>query len=391
MPVYEIRLTEKKGKSLFATNHIKSGTVIFEESPLVSSQFSWNAIYGYLACEYCLRPLETAERNVRRLTNDYSINLPYSECCHIQEEVGKHAKCPDCMENYCSEACLQCALDSYHKALCLGANRTNTNHPINALIEFWKKMHYPPETSSIMLVIKIIGMFKQTSDAVELRSQFNQFLCQTKNLDLMIFHKMLGENFMQQIEQLYELICVAFDPASDERLNWITFSGFQSLLALIGTNGQGIGTSSFADWVQHVSDLSLSEKQRESLDELIDHLYSKLDDVVGSFLNNEGSALYNTQSKINHSCFPNAECRFPHSNHHLQLMAIRDIEPGHEICISYLDECALERSRHSRQKILVENYLFYCNCEKCEDQINDPDETSEDENNEEEVEMNDSD
>ncbi|XP_055550586.1 histone-lysine N-trimethyltransferase SMYD5 [Wyeomyia smithii] len=391
MPAFEIRITEKKGKSLFASSQIKAGSVIFEEAPLISSQFSWNAVYGYLACEFCLRPLETAESNVRRLTNDYTISLPHLECCQIQEELSKHVKCPNCFEMYCSEECLQSALDNYHKVLCLGANRNDTNHPNNALVEFWKKTHYPPETSSIMLVIKIIGMFKQTNDAQRLRSQFSQFLSQTENQDLMIFHKMLGENFSQQIEQLYELICDAFDPSSDERLQWLTLSGFKSLLALIGTNGQGIGTSSFADWVRNVSDLALTEEQRESLDELIDRLYSKLDEVAGSFLNNEGSALYSTQSKINHSCVPNAECRFPYSNHHLQLTAICNIEPGQEICISYLDECALERSRHSRQKILSENYLFHCQCEKCENQINDSDETSEDEDDIEEERMDDSD
>lgn len=47
--------------------------------------------------------------------------------------------------------------------------------------------------------------------------------------------------------------------------------------------------------------------------------------------------------------------------------------------ISYLDECTLERSRHSRQKILKENYLFECRCEKCDEQVNDADVTSEEE------------
>lgn len=69
------------------------------------------------------------------------------------------------------------------------------------------------------------------------------------------------------------------------------------------------------------------------------------------FLNNEGSALYLTQSKINHDCNPNAEPTFPWSNHVLAIKAIRDIDVGEEVTISYLDECFLERSRHSRQKV----------------------------------------
>lgn len=94
------------------------------------------------------------------------------------------------------------------------------------------------------------------------------------------------------------------------------------------------------------------------------------------FLNNEGAALYTIHSKINHSCVPNAQPTFPHSNHTLALTAIGTIEAGDEISISYLDECSLERSRHSRQKELQENYLFVCQCARCEEQIEEPDVTS---------------
>uniref|UniRef100_A0A1Q3F3A4 Putative histone tail methylase n=1 Tax=Culex tarsalis TaxID=7177 RepID=A0A1Q3F3A4_CULTA len=382
MDLVEVKTTADKGRGLFARQLIKAGTVLFEESPLVSSQFSWNAAYGYLACEYCLRPLETAECNVRRLANDYAIELPYPECCPVQEQLEDHTRCADCGTLYCSQSCLGDALERYHKAICLGANKDKTSHPVNALIEFWKKTHYPPETSSIMLIIKIIGMFKQSPD---MQSKFDDFVSQAVNEDLEIFHKMLGNDFAQQIEQLYALLVNAFEPSANERLQWLTPSGFRSLLALIGTNGQGIGTSSFADWVRNVTELELPDTQRESVDVLIDSLYSKLDDVVGNFLNNEGSALYSLQSKVNHSCAPNAECQFPYSNNMLALTTVQEIAAGEEICISYLDECVLERSRHSRQKMLRENYLFQCQCKKCESQVDDPDETSEDEDDEEEM------
>lgn len=126
------------------------------------------------------------------------------------------------------------------------------------------------------------------------------------------------------------------------------------------------------------------------------------------FLNNEGSALYSIESKANHSCMPNAQASFPHSNHTLHLVALKDIQcgkdmvlsnsqigflyqydflivivrfvfVGEEICISYLDDCLLSRSRHSRQKELRANYLFNCTCAKCNEQKNDPDVTSDEE------------
>ena len=43
----------------------------------------------------------------------------------------------------------------------------------------------------------------------------------------------------------------------------------------------------------------------------------------------------------------------------------RDISAGEEILISYLKKCELERSRHSRYKMLGENCLFNCDCMKC--------------------------
>lgn len=58
------------------------------------------------------------------------------------------------------------------------------------------------------------------------------------------------------------------------------------------------------------------------------------------------------QSIINHSCRPNAEIIFPNGNYQLAVTAIENINPGDEICISYLDKCILSRSRHTRQKIL---------------------------------------
>lgn len=46
------------------------------------------------------------------------------------------------------------------------------------------------------------------------------------------------------------------------------------------------------------------------------------------FLNNEGSALYSIESKANHSCVPNAQASFPHSNHVLHLITLRHIRAG---------------------------------------------------------------
>lgn len=63
----------------------------------------------------------------------------------------------------------------------------------------------------------------------------------------------------------------------------------------------------------------------------------------------------------------------------LSLVALRDIEPGEEITVSFLDECSLNRSRHSRAKILRENHLLDCSCTRCAAEADQPDVTSDEE------------
>lgn len=74
-------------------------------------------------------------------------------------------------------------------------------------------------------------------------------------------------------------------------MNWITSlillcsqfltpQAFKTFFAIIGTNGQGIGTSAFADWVRNVTAFTMPEDDREVLNCIIDDLYEKLDDGI---------------------------------------------------------------------------------------------------------------
>jgi len=88
----------EQGKGLFATRDYEEGEVIFSERPLVSAQFAWNAAYRYLACDYCMRSLETAEQMGRRLTGNASLVLPHSQCCSVQP--SEHVYCHCCSVSY---------------------------------------------------------------------------------------------------------------------------------------------------------------------------------------------------------------------------------------------------------------------------------------------------
>ena len=135
-----------------------------------------------------------------------------------------------------------------------------------------------------------------------------------------------------------------------------------------------------AQWAKKAEKLpTLSASDRTKLEDLIDAVYDAIERHAGQFMNNEGSGLYTKQSTINHSCEPNSVVEFPFNNHELVVNATKNISAGEEILISYLVECDLSRSRHSRCKELAENYLFNCDCVKCASQMYDPDVTSEEE------------
>lgn len=360
-----------KGKGLFAGRDFCSGDVIFTEKPVVSCQFSWNKLYKYLACDHCMKSLETAEDVSRRLCQDESIVLPHPECCEVNRP--QHVTCPYCDVAYCSENCRSNAYKEYHQTLCL-CDKNNLRDDLLALDETWRQMHYPPETANIMLIARMIARVKQAEDKERIIKDFTSFCSATENTSENIIHKLLGEKFAGQIDVLlHQLRSFMYEDAVRD---WFTEPGFRSLLGMLGTNQQGIGSSSLSTWVKNCDNLAIADDARVQLDAFIDELYGKIEEVSGDFINCEGVGLYRLQSACNHSCDPEAEIVFEHSDSTLTLKALKDISSGSEIHISYLGECELHRSRHSRQKVLAENYLFHCCCLKCVEQSCDSDRTS---------------
>ncbi|KAL4232080.1 SET and MYND domain-containing protein 5 [Mactra antiquata] len=378
----EVRNTDsKKGRGLFAKSHIQKDQVIFKEAPLVSCQFAWNEFYKYTACEHCLRSLEPAEAMARRLTENPCLVLPHPECCGVRQDLI--VNCPNCGMIYCSVECYQSAIEKYHKCLCIGSSRDDTDHPINKVIESWRNIHYPPESANIMLLLKMIAMVKQSDDPMPLLNDFSRFVQTTVNEEEQAIHKLLSHQ--EHLELMRSLVTESM--YDDKVKQWFTGDGFRSMFALMGTNQQGIGSSSISVWVKNCEKLPLPGEEKQQLDQFIDQLYEDLEKVSDTFLNCEGVGLYKAQSSCNHSCAPNAEIQFLNENHTLSLVALEDIEPEQEVCISYLDACEIDRSRHTRQKILKENYLFTCNCPKCISQADDEDVTSEDEDDDDDEDM----
>ncbi|CAE7385903.1 smyd5 [Symbiodinium sp. CCMP2592] len=71
----------------------------------------------------------------------------------------------------------------------------------------------------------------------------------------------------------------------------------------------------------------------------------------------DGLAIYERCSRFNHSCAPNAEYGLT------QVRLLTAIEPGEEVCISYLGDALMSKS--ARQQFLRARYFFLCTCQLC--------------------------
>jgi SET domain len=78
--------------------------------------------------------------------------------------------------------------------------------------------------------------------------------------------------------------------------------------------------------------------------------------------------IYLSASLFNHDCLPNV-CRFDYiddpnreNNTDFMFRALHDIAEGSEVCISYI---CVTRGYRERQKMLMQDYGFKCECDRC--------------------------
>ncbi|CAK1585580.1 unnamed protein product [Parnassius mnemosyne] len=69
----------------------------------------------------------------------------------------------------------------------------------------FRQMHYPPETTSVMLLVRILAFIEQSSNPSAAAATVKQFCHRTVNEDAELVHKLLGEQFTEQLNTLREL------------------------------------------------------------------------------------------------------------------------------------------------------------------------------------------
>jgi len=361
-------------RGVFARVPINNGDVILSEQPLVASQLSWNQQYNYTACNHCMKSLETAQNMGRRLAANYEISLPHlTSCCMSTQQQSLIHKCLGCDVQFCSEECEVDANEKYHKFMC------NNSQQINDLQDMWREMHYPPEKTTVMLLVRIVAMIVQSTDDSSLTSTLNHFMLNDEKVEETILQELLGEEYKEKLNELYSCLKTCLPVERYNKLS--TCNDFTSLLASVVRNGQVIGTSSLSEYVHNIDALQLSDVERHTCDETIDQMYDQIEKESGDFINCEGIGLFALQSRCSHSCSPNAEVSFPHNDHTLVLTALHPIQQGEEILVSFLEDCQLLRGRATRKRLLWKNFAYVCSCARCE--TGDSDSAASDTSNEE--------
>ena len=91
-------------------------------------------------------------------------------------------------------------------------------------------------------------------------------------------------------------------------------------------------------------------------------LHTRIAQRVGPFTTVEGSAIYVSQSAINHSCAPSTVWKYDTGDATLHVQATQPIAAGAEVTASYIDVTA---PAAERKRELLRYYLFNCACERC--------------------------
>ncbi|ORZ39384.1 hypothetical protein BCR44DRAFT_44709 [Catenaria anguillulae PL171] len=334
-------ISDKKERGVLATRSFVAGETLFEEDPQVSAQYLYNSLY-FPACEYCLTCLESPKQQAARLAgleSEDQLDLPLAN--DLLPPITRLA-CPTCDAQYCSHACQTHAWNAYHQVLCPGVCTPHQVAMQQQIIDEWKSFHYPPETATITLVLKMVAMMCVAGSDEVFTAHFK---ADKANSALAIAAKFLDEQFADRIATFAGLFQERFAGLSKGAFE-CTPQVFEKAFTIVALNGQGIGTSAvehFERALRKVADDKDSSSSAVEPDlaahalEVMDTLRDLIAEHSEDFTHAEGTGLYRMHAMLNHACDANAQIEFAHGSHRLAVKATRDIEAGEEITLCYMD------------------------------------------------------
>jgi len=378
------------GKAVFATKAFKKGDIAFEEDAIASSQHFYSRKVT-TACEGCLRTLGSLRTRLGKILQANQPNALFLETDfpeiatdstlddpHFSREGMKYEKITacdcgrdDCRVVYCSEKCRE-TRGITHRMVAKGE--------WSDFFKYAAKYHENIKIGLYLLLCPRRG---------ELQGLYNPSWTQLENIEqkwidlrkkiLHDSYEMLKKGWVYAETDQIQLCSIdewdrilgivdftskdlrSVNQANIQLVRARRSEDFQSFYwdnAMFWTKVCEIGHHTQVYWAnteEHTHPHQFIEKVDES-DILT--AFKKSGNVLPDI---EALGIFRCLAFLNHSCYPNVEvsCR---GNDRIRARVLRDIEPGEEILMSYLDE---DDPLESRQKATWVDYIFRCRCVKC--------------------------
>lgn len=260
---------------------------------------------------------------------------------------------PFFLEKYCSEACRDRADKLWHRVLC-GAHFVSDAkrvHPLHHLYSLCVEL----QRSNPLLICRIFAMILlrivNGADPDHAFQDFRNFISSEEP----------SPHDEAAVFLLKNLLCA--NAPFMERI--VTLSNYRRLNGAIMRNAQTINpVSDLHMWFENALK---KEKKEGELMARVGFTPDTLKDYMAKpemlALNKiEGYGLLPVANCMNHSCDPNIISSSSHNNDTVTFVALRPIQAGEELCISYVDDNLTWQERH---KLLREFYRFECKCIRC--------------------------
>eukprot|EP00124_Ichthyophonus_hoferi_P003805 Ihof_evm1s356 gene=Ihof_evmTU1s356 len=396
LPVRVTLIGDGKGKGVVATRPIRAGEVVFTEAPLVAIQHTANRCKA-IVCQNCFTFVGTLQLQVDNILGEGHVKLPVVGDINPNQLISPIFQCiHGCGAIYCSEKCREKAFEEYHALLC---PREKDNHP------WWTLYEFCNETNDVFLLVaralsKVILRYERNGGDMEAAQQCFQYVWkapwwevvgQSEEMDqeeyLAAFHSLVDD----ATSLLRNLL--PYKPAYKQIINAEYIS---KMVGMFEMNNAHLSVSSpLNDYLLKASELadSMSASDNMEIELLVDSLTIMLEDEkemandeadngktplgMGKgkgkqpmsndaeeeeeedmFFACEGNALYCIQACLNHSCCPNVALLKGETDldGSVVVRALKDINEGDELCISYIEE---NDSLETRRAVL-KDYLFEC-------------------------------
>lgn len=347
---------EGRGKGVFAVRGVAEGEAVFEERCWAGVQDNGDEVD---ACGHCMRVLSSLGEQLERAGLEPSPEVEAAAAAAVAAAGGVPERVPceragaGCDVTYCGEACRDEAWAQHHSWLCAGGA-----HKGDVAAQFLGVARNTNGT--LVLAARVIA--RTLSDAarrgctVREASRPLRYICRAPWWDVSSGGADDVAGAMRELvaDACQFLRALMAGRAREEARERGGDGGADGLFEERHV-AELMGMFEQNNW-STVAPGPLGDAAEEVDDEGVQEAAAQCGDATGT-------GLYALGSAVNHSCEPNAALlkRPGVRDSTTAVLALRDIAPGEEVTISYIDESAPLEERRAD----LADYQFVCRCARC--------------------------